>query len=147
MVYNIMRRACTTTHMKVADDVSWRRISRSRWYCGSRGSGGEPDKDEQGKSLDLLRGDAGVPCFAGKRERDDLTQLTRRQRKRLREKNYWDNVLRSHTLQLQRRWSGECRRFNETIEEYQDMIKQEYEQMTQEQAATSMPRISSRQGG
>ncbi|CAJ1399189.1 unnamed protein product [Effrenium voratum] len=141
-----MRRALTTTHMTVSDDVSWRKIPRSKWYCGSHGSGSEPNKD--GKKPVLPEDYAEVSCVAGKDTRLNLVELTRRQRKRLREKYYWDHVLWTHSRQLQRHrlWmrAKEDREFHEIIEEYQEILRREYEQMAQKQAAISVPRIAAR---
>ncbi|CAJ1439678.1 unnamed protein product, partial [Effrenium voratum] len=146
LVYGIMRRALTTTHMTVSDDVSWRKIPRSKWYCGSHGSGSEPNKD--GKKPVLPEDYAEVSCVAGKDKRLNLVELTRRQRKRLREKYYWDHVLWTHSRQLQRHrlWmrAKEDREFHEIIEEYQEILRREYEQMAQKQAAISVPRIAAR---
>ncbi|CAJ1376877.1 unnamed protein product, partial [Effrenium voratum] len=146
LVYGIMRRALTTTHMTVSDDVSWRKIPRSKWYCGSHGSGSEPNKD--GKKPVLPEDYAEVSCVAGKDTRLNLVELTRRQRKRLREKYYWDHVLWTHSRQLQRHrlWmrAKEDREFHEIIEEYQEILRREYEQMAQKQAAISVPRIAAR---
>ena len=108
----------STSNTKLSASQSWRKLGRSKFYCGSvPGRAGEGPRAEA-----KAQGEDKTTTLSTGRRWEDWRTLSKRQRQRRREGVYWDKVLEHAEKQLRRQWIvrrwKEARDFYEAIEEH-----------------------------